>query len=265
MVHQASDNPNGGVSVTATPLGSPESLLAVAEDELLQGGRLLHAAGSVANADIYLLEGQGAPVVLKTFRRRPWLVRVCFSRWTLIHEYNVLCRLAGIPGIPLVWGRVGRDSFIMEYIRGAGPLRNRREIAPAEYPDRLFFERLRALVAAMHARGVSHGDLRRLNIMQGPGATPYLIDFATAIPSQGLLAPLRRRIVGIVIRADLFALAKLIASYYPDLLTDAERQRLADIPWHLRLGRFVRKRIYGRFIKQKHWRERWARWRRPRT
>ena len=48
-------------------------------------------------------------VVLKTFRRRPWLVRVCFSRWTLIHEYNVLCRLAGIPGIPLVWGMLGRD------------------------------------------------------------------------------------------------------------------------------------------------------------
>ena len=261
MFHDRSDNPKRAVSLPAPPGTAFVDLLTVPEDELLRRGRLLHPAGSVANADIYLLEDGGSTVVLKTFRRRPWLVRLCFSRFTLAHEYAILQRLAGIPGIPAIWGRAGRDSFLMEYIQGAGPLRNSRELTPADYPCKAFFERLRDLVAAMHVRGVSHGDLRRLNIMQGPDNTPYLIDFATALSAHGPLAPLRRQIVGAVARADLFALAKLIASYYPDLLTEAERHRLENIPWHLRLGRFIRKRIYGPIIKQKHWRERWARWR----
>jgi tRNA A-37 threonylcarbamoyl transferase component Bud32 len=261
MFHHRSDNPERAVSLGAPPDAAIDSLLSLPEEELLRRGQLLHAAGSVANADIYLLEDAGTPVVLKTFRRRPWLVRLCFSRWTLAHEVNVLRGLSGIPGIPAVWGRVGRDSFLMEYIRGPGPLRHRRELATADYPDLEFLTRLRDLVAAMHDRGVSHGDLRRLNIVQGPGNRPYLIDFATALSAHGPLGPLRRRIADGMARADLFALAKLIASYDPALLSDAERQRLADIPWYLRLGRFLRKRVYGRLIKQKHWRERWARWR----
>jgi tRNA A-37 threonylcarbamoyl transferase component Bud32 len=261
MVHDRSDNLKRSDSVPAQPCDSPECFLALSEDELLRRGRLLHAAGSVANADIYLLEGAGAPVVLKTFHRRPWLVRLCFSRWTLAHEYSILRRLSGIPGIPAAWGRVGKDSFLLEYVQGAGPLRNRRELAPADYPPKPFFVRLRDLVAAMHARGVGHGDLRRLNIMQGPDDTPYLIDFAPAVAAAGLRAPLRRRIVAVMVTIDYLATAKIIASYYPELLTDTERQRLEDIPWHLRLGRFLRKRIYGRFIKQKHWRQRWAKWR----
>lgn len=261
MFHHCPDNPERAVSLPASSADAMARLLSVPEDELLRRGRLLHAAGSVANADIYILEDGGTPVVLKTFRRRPWIVRLCFSRWTLAHEYGILRSLAGIPGIPAVWGRAGRDSFLMEYVHGAGPLRNSRDLAPADYPGKPFFAHLRDLVAAMHERGVSHGDLRRLNIMRGPDNRPYLIDFATALSAQGPLAPLRRRIVGAVARADLFALAKLIASYYPDLLTDTERHRLENIPWHLRLGRFIRKRIYGPIIKQKHWRERWTRWR----
>jgi predicted Ser/Thr protein kinase len=261
MVHHDSHNPTHSVSLPAPSPDGLAALLALPEDELLQRGRLLHAAGSVANADVYLLAEGSSPVVLKTFRRRPWLVRVCFSRWTLAHEVAVLRCLDGVPGVPLVWGRAGRDSFLMEYIAGAGPLRNSREIAAAEFPGRPFFTRLRDLVDAMHARGVSHGDLRRLNVMRGPGDVPYLIDFATALSAQGFLAALRRRVVALVARADLFAVAKLIASYYPDLLTDAERDRLANLPWYLRAGRFIRKRVYGRFIKQKHWRQRWARWR----
>jgi tRNA A-37 threonylcarbamoyl transferase component Bud32 len=239
-------------------------LLSLPEGELLRRGQLLHAAGSVANADIYLLEDADSRAVLKTFLRRPWLVRLCFSRWTLAREYRILRSLTGVRGIPAVWGLVGRDSFLMEYITGAGPLRSSRDIRADEYPSRTFCVRLRELVAAMHARGVSHGDLRRFNVMQGPDDTPYLIDFATAFSAAGPLAPLRRYLARKLAQADLFAVAKLIASYHPDLLTDSERERLVDLPWHLRLGRFYRKHIYGTFIKPKHWRQRWARWRRPR-
>lgn len=231
------------------------------EDEAIRGGKLLHAAGSVANADIYLIEQGGATVVLKTFRRRPWLVRVLFSRWTLAHEVAVLQALAGVKGIPRLHGRIGKDSFLMEYVRGAGTVVSPRDVAPENRPSRQFFIRLREMVAGMHARGVSHGDMRRRNIMRGEDDTPYLIDFATAIVAAGPRRPLRRRLVAWFARADAFAVAKLIRSYYPDLLTAEEQRCLDEVPWYLALGRFFRRNIYRRFIKQKRWRERWDRWR----
>ena len=298
----------------AAPAPTRHPLLALPEDELRRRGQLLHRAGSVANADIYLLDqggsnaanflaapsaadGQvgrgrryptpvaslagdrqsphpakqneevssiedGPPVVLKTFRLRPWLVRVLFSRWTLAHECTILRLLQGLEGIPRFYGRVGRDAFLLEYVAGAGPVLSSRELPPAQYPSRQFFVRLRTLIQAMHARGVSHGDMRRRNVIQGPDETPFLIDFATAIAAHGAFSGLRRCLVAPFARADLFALAKLIDSYYPDLLTDAERQALCHIPWYLRAGRAFRRHVYRPFIKQKHWQERWARWRR---
>ena len=69
---------------------------------------------------------------------------------------------------------------------------------------------------------------------------------------------MRRRLFTIYRESDLFALAKLIRSYYPDLLSEEEEQRLRNVPWYLQAGRFLRKRVYRRFIKQKRWRERWG-------
>jgi tRNA A-37 threonylcarbamoyl transferase component Bud32 len=240
---------------------TPQELLALPEAELLRGGRLLHAAGSVANADVYALATASGPVLLKTFSRRPWIVRIIFSRWTLRREFRALSALAGVAGVPTVHGIVGRDSLLTEFVPGPGPLRSHRELAPAELPTERFLLRLRELVAAIHGRGVSHGDVRRQNILQGPDESPYLIDFATAVSTRGPLPALRRLVFGAFVKADLFALAKLIRSYRPELLTAEEQRRLGEVPWHLRLGRFLRKRVYGPFIKQKRWRQRWENWR----
>lgn len=241
---------------------SPCAQVSLSEDEGIRRGKLLHAAGSVANADIYLIEQGATTVVLKTFRRRPWLVRVLFSRWTLAHEVAVLEALGGVSGVPRFCGRVGKDSFLMEYVCGAGPVLSPRELPVGHYPSREFFVRLRELVAGMHARGVSHGDMRRRNILRGEDDRPYLIDFATSVIAGGRWHPVRRWLVAWFAQADAYAVAKLMNSYYPDLLTDDERRCLERLPWHLRLGRFLRKRVYRRFIKQKHWRERWDRFRR---
>ena len=40
--------------------------------------------------------------------------------------------------------------------------------------------RLAAALAALHARGVTHGDLKPSNVVLGPGGHPYLIDFNLA-------------------------------------------------------------------------------------
>jgi len=231
------------------------------EDDWIGAGSILHAAGSVANADTYLVDWEGGTAVLKTFRRRPWLMRVLFTRWTLAHEVAVMQALDDVPGVPRILGRLGKDSFVMEYVRGAGPLQSHRQVPPERYPPREFFIRLREMVLDMHRRGVSHGDMRRRNIMQGDDGRPYLIDFATAVIANGPVRPLRRRLMTWFAQADRFALAKLIDSYYPDLVSADERRRLTELPWYLRAGRFFRQRVYRPFIKQKRWRERWQSWR----
>lgn len=243
------------------PSAMLQDVLTQPEDELLRRAALLHAAGSVANADTYVLDTPGGPVLMKSFRRRPWLVRVLFSRWTLRREHRALSDLAGLVGVPAVYGIAGRDTLVTQFVQGAGPLRSRREMAAEELPSERFLARLRELVAAMHGRGISHGDIRRQNILRGPDDTPYLIDFATAVDQAGPLPALRRLAVAAFRKADLFAVAKIITSYRPEMLTEEERHRLTHLPWHLRLGRFLRKHVYGTLIKQKTWRERWQNWR----
>jgi len=239
-------------------------VLTLSEDELLRRATLLHAAGSVANADTYVLEGPAGPLLLKSFRRRPWLVRILFLRWTLRREYRAMRALASLPGVPAVHGIAGKDTLVTEFVQGTGPLCNRREMAAEELPSERFLVRLRDVVAAMHGRGIAHGDIRRQNILRGPVDTPYLIDFATAVSLTGPLPALRRRAIGAFRKADLYAVAKIINSYRPEMLTADEQRRLTDLPWHLRLGRFLRKHVYGSLIKQKAWRERWDNWRQGR-
>lgn len=240
-----------------TTLDTIETILALNENELLARGTLLHAAGSITNADTFVVDIAESRILVKSLKRRFWLVRVLFARKTLRHECHVLDQLHDIEGIPKLHGMVGKDTLLMEYVEGNGPLGDSREIEPDQWPPKEFFVRLRTLVDTMHQRGISHGDMRRRNIMQGPDNQPYLIDFATAVSLQGPFGSFRRGLFTMCRRADRFALAKMIRSYYPDVLNDDDERALRDIPWYLRLGRFLRKRVYRRFIKQKRWRERW--------
>jgi hypothetical protein len=58
---------------------------------------------------------------------------------------------------------------------------------------------------------------------------------------------------------------RLKAAYHPDSLSEAEQAELAQSPLPIRVGRFLRKRVYRRVFKKKRWLERLERWglRRP--
>ncbi|MBN2450463.1 MAG: protein kinase family protein [Lentisphaeria bacterium] len=258
MLHKDRTAEVGNAPVGAPP--SCEELLRTSEEDLIARGRLLHSAGSITNADTYLLASSFGPCVLKTFRRRWWCARVLFTRWTLRREAAAMRRLEGLRGVPALHGMVGRDSMLMEFVEGEGTLTDSRELRPEQYPPPDFFRRLAALVQALHDRGVCHGDMRRRNILLGRDGTPYLIDFATAVSLDGPGGLLRRTVHRLLRRSDQFAVAKIIHSYYPGLLTEEEKRRLTQVPWPLRAGRFLRKRVYRHFIKQRRWQERWCRW-----
>ncbi len=156
----------------------------------------------------------------------------------LEHEYDILRRLNGIPGIPEVYDLfwVGEHRFMaMKYIDGQvlGNAISRRYplIDPITDPDKIasytdwaldVHRQIEDTLTAVHERGVVYGDLHLLNVVVLPDGTITLLDFEVATPveettrpgltHQGFAAPLSMTGVDV----DLYALACLrLAMFLP--------------------------------------------------
>ncbi|SDD04589.1 Serine/threonine protein kinase [Glycomyces harbinensis] len=144
-------------------------------------------------------------------------------------EHEMLVRLAGIEGIPevfdLFW--LGEHRFLaMEYVEGdvlskavvtRYPLID-ATAGPEEYEAFTKWaisvhDRLDAILAAVHDRGIAYGDLHLFNVIVRPDGSPSLLDFEVAGPvgaerraglgNQGFAAP--RSVTGAA--ADRYSLA----------------------------------------------------------
>ena len=137
--------------------------------------RRLHGGRNGTKAVIDLVTADGPPFVVKDVAPRGFLVRHLLGPWQLGREARAYTRLAGLAGIPRFLGVVDRQAIALEYVEGK-PL---KDLARGALPA-VFFDRLDAILAAMHARGVAHADLHRGDVLAGPGGQPYLIDFSTS-------------------------------------------------------------------------------------
>ena len=230
-------------------------------EELFGSGnsKLIHRGSSFAQPDVYVAECDGRRVLVKDFAARPLWFRLLIGRRVLRHEFRVLSQLAGVPGIPQVYGLVDQDAVAMEFIDCCAPLRARREARDDEVPPPDFFEKLKEVLRQIHACGIGHGDIRRKNILRGPGDTPYVIDFASAVRLGGPLSAARRCLFRATRVVDRITVLKLHRSFYEDGLTADEQNCLDNPPWYLRVGRYLRRNVYRNLFKQKRWRERVAR------
>jgi hypothetical protein len=165
--------------------------------------RRLHAGRNRTKAVVDLVTIDGVPVVVKDVTPRPWPVRAFLGPWQMAREVRAYRRLTGLAGIPRLIAVIDRRAIALDHVAGR-PLRDLRR----GDLEAAFFDRLEALVAAMHARGVAHGDLHHGDVIAGPGGQPFVIDFSTSwvAPGEG-----RRRgpLFEQMRRADLRAVAKL--------------------------------------------------------
>lgn len=224
--------------------------------ETFQNITLIHAGNSVAQPDVYRASVDGRDVLVKTFRTKLLLLRLLFGRKTLRHEYDVLSRLQDLPNVPRVYEMPDRDTLLMEYITGHGCVPDGRDSEVGELPPVRFFEQLKELLRAVHEHDISHGDVRRRNVLWAEDHRPVLIDFGASISCHGRLGFLRQTAFGLCRHADLFAAVKMQQSCCPGSLTEEEERLLTELPWQLRLGRFLRQKVYRRFIKQRVWSQR---------
>ncbi len=215
--------------------------------------RCIHPARSMAQADLFELEWEGTPAILKDYHGRPALIRATLGRIVLGREFRALRRLDGVAGVPRLLADLGPHAMLMERLEAERLPRDEVNPPPIE-----FFDRLDALVSALHERGIGHGDLRRTNIMIDSEQRPYLIDFATAVTAKSgdsglarIESVVTRYFFRRMARVDRAKLARIKAEFHPEALSKAERRHAERNPWYMRIGRGFKKYIL-RYRKPHH-------------
>lgn len=181
--------------------------------------RTIHA-GRGLQASVYLVEQDGELWAIKDYARAPAQFRNGVAPLLVARECRALRHLDGTPGIPRFMGKIDALAFAMQYIEGK-PLDH---FHMGEVSARVF-ARIEAVIAAMHAQGVAHGDLkRRSNVLVAPDEQIYLVDFAAAVVARGPLSTKLMRALAEIDEKSVPRLKKLVA---PECLTDADRWKLA--------------------------------------
>lgn len=166
----------------------------------------------VYGPDVRIVVRGGATLVEKTYRDRPFPVRI-LGRLLVMWEGYIYSRLTGIPGIPQTAPSPDAYTLTTTYMGGCDLRRKDRT------PDKRYFDELERLLDAVHQRGVIHLDLRnRRNYGMDEEGRPYLVDFASSIylPGKGIVWRMLRRI-------DRLGVTKLKAKLNPALLSEKER------------------------------------------
>jgi tRNA A-37 threonylcarbamoyl transferase component Bud32 len=188
--------------------------------------RPLHRARNWSKADVYLCEwppDSGQRIVVKDLRRCPLWFRIVIGRSFLKREWNALCALRDMPEVPLPIARPDADSIAMEYRAGKSVKRFKHGLLPRDV-----LQRIEEIVARLHARGVTHGDLHRKNVMIGEDGAVTLIDWATACVFEPQAKGVAARAFQEWRALDNRALAKLKQYHFPHTLQQHEKQILTQ-------------------------------------
>lgn len=180
---------------------------------------ILRDKGGFLSPTIRRVVHDGRPAVMKDFRTKNVLTRRILAPALVRREFAILRHLEGVPGIPRAYAIVDRAALVTEYVEG----KHIGKFAPGSLPDEMF-RRLAETVAAMHARGVAHLDLRQKKNILIAADRPYVVDFTNAV-RVGPRSPLRA-VFGRLKRIDETGLLKFKARTWPHLLTDADRETL---------------------------------------
>ena len=174
---------------------------------------------------MYLVEIEGATAAVKDYANAPPAFARFVAPFLIRREMRALRRLRGTPGVPQVYGRLDRFAFAQQYIEG----RPVADFAPGEL-DPAVFPRVQKVIDAIHARGVSHGDLkRRSNLLITPDGEVFLVDFAAAIIARpGVASAGARWLQKQVALVDDKALPRIIKLSAPELLTQDDLHKLEN-------------------------------------
>jgi predicted Ser/Thr protein kinase len=195
--------------------------------------------GRWIKADLHRVEWRGHSLVVKSFARKSLPVR-WIGRLQIAREERAYRALAGVAGIPALRGRPDPDTLLLDYVEGRRLTHVQSEPRPER---RRYVDRLARLVGEIHARGVTHIDLRgRDNVLVGPDGNVWMIDFAAAHVAPAGTWP-RRFVFPLLRSIDRSAFLKWKHLLTPEDLTDRERRKMRRYRRWRRLWVFNRKKV----------------------
>jgi len=150
---------------------------------------------------ILLYQQDGQSLIIKTAMGRGPMLWI--RRKTLRREYAAYLQLQGVAGIPLCYGFLDQRYLLLELVRGQ-PYRD------ADIHNReQFFNQLLAILRAIHARNVAHGDLKsKGNLLVNSQQQPCVIDFGTSFRLKSAWHPINNWFFRTARRLDLNAWVK---------------------------------------------------------
>jgi len=217
----------------------PEKLLPWIELSLARQENILATSNQ---GTILLYQDQGQKLIIKTAMGRGVLLRI--RQKTLKQEYRAYQLMQGLKGVPECYGMLAGRFLLLEFIAGS-PYRD------ASFLDReQWFAELLQVLQSLHARGVSHGDLKsKGNLMVSAEGRPCVIDFGTAFIHKPGFHPLNNWLFRTGKRLDLNAWVKhkYHGHYGNASATDHE---LLDYSWLELLVRKVRGRPMNQLVRK---------------
>lgn len=141
--------------------------------------RILQKSRSSLKATVFLAKFGSQVFAVKDFSQSNWILRCTLCRFLLYRECKALERIQGVDGVPMYYGRYGRYGFVMQAIPGEHPRTETFRKSPS------LANQLGVLVANLHARGFTHNDLRRRNIIINHEGKLHVIDFAATFSIRG--------------------------------------------------------------------------------
>lgn len=150
---------------------------------LIKGYRFIRKLGSTEHSGVYLAERQSThmQVVLKVLRQMPGQNDSIGAFDRFLQEYETIADMDH-PNIVRIFDLGVSDDhahIAMEYL-GGGDLRNRIDRGIPERAAVQYLRQIASALAAVHAKGVLHRDLKPGNIMLRKDGSIALIDFGLA-------------------------------------------------------------------------------------
>ncbi len=172
-------------------------------------------------ADVRRVDDARGAIAVKDYGARPWALRATVGRWLTAREARAYRAADGIDGLPRFLGRTGPWTLELSWIEG----RLLAGLSPAEV-DAEVLDRLEAIVAALHERGVALADLHHRDVLVADGGRVYVVDLATAWVAGPRRSGARRWLFERLREQDAIAVARIRAR----LSGGDESRALAALP-----------------------------------
>lgn len=188
--------------------------------------------------------GEAGDVVCKFNRVQPilglpmrWLGRRLAQR-----EAAFLRRLTGVAGVPAACPAVYEDDKRCDHAVAHAFVPG-EPLGPHHDVDDHFFPRLRALLAAVHYRGMAYVDLhKRENILVSEQGEPYLIDFQVCFgvwSKRWARTCVGKQVLRALQEADCYHLAKHVTQHRPDQWEVLASLNGGQRPWWINAHRVI--------------------------